>query len=252
MNNIRLVAVDDSESFLSSISEYFRSHAVIDVVKKFTSSEESLNYLLNKSNEYDLILLDLIMPGKDGVYILEELKKHNINKKVIVTSSYENELLMKSIAFYKVDYYYLKPLSLVSLERRIIDIFKQKDKMVTKNKDLQCVITDVLHSLGMPSHIKGYQYIRESIYLMYNEPNYMGSITKALYPEVANRFQTTSTRVERAIRHAIEVSWTRGDYEMMENYFGNSVDFEKSKPTNSEFISTVADRLRLNDYKFTI
>ena len=107
-------------------------------------------------------------------------------------------------------------------------------------------ITSLLHSLGIPSHIKGYNYIRDSIDLMYNHPSMIGAITKELYPEIANRYDTTASRVERAIRHAIEVSWNRGDYDVMESLFGNSVDYDRAKPTNSEFIATLADKLRLD------
>ena len=107
-------------------------------------------------------------------------------------------------------------------------------------------MTKMLHSLGIPSHIKGYQYIRESILLIYRNPYIIGGITKELYPTVATKYKTTSSRVERAIRHAIEVSWNRGDYDYMEELFGHSVDYDRAKPTNSEFIATVADKLRLD------
>ena len=115
------------------------------------------------------------------------------------------------------------------------------------DKSLKGAITDMLHSLGIPSHIKGYSYIRDSISLMYKNPSMIGAITKELYPEVASMYDTTSSRVERAIRHAIEVSWSRGDYDLMESLFGHSVDYDRAKPTNSEFIATLADRLRLDN-----
>ena len=106
-------------------------------------------------------------------------------------------------------------------------------------------ISRLLHDLGMPSHIKGYQYIRDSIELMYNNPNVLGGITKEVYPFIADKYNTTPSRVERAIRHAIEVSWTRGDYDLMEEIFGHSVDFDRAKPTNSEFLATIADKLSI-------
>ena len=141
----------------------------------------------------------------------------------------------------------LKPYSYESLESHITSIANSKRKsLVINDKDLKQAITSLLHSLGIPSHIKGYMYIRDSISLMYNNPAMIGAITKELYPEIAERYDTTSSRVERAIRHAIEVSWNRGDYDVMEDLFGSSVDYDRAKPTNSEFIATLADKLRID------
>ena len=133
------------------------------------------------------------------------------------------------------------------LEKRILGVESINEEMAeTKNNKIELAISKLLHSLGIPSHIRGYQYIRESIYMMYENPDMIGGVTKCIYPEVAIRYDTTASRVERAIRHAIEVSWARGDYELMDELFGHSVDFDRSKPTNSEFIATLADNLRLN------
>ena len=133
-------------------------------------------------------------------------------------------------------------------------MFKEKDtKSLDMNyNNLQLSITKVLHELGIPSHIKGYQYIREGVSIVYNNPEKIGGITKELYPELANKFDTTVSRVERAIRHAIEVSWNRGDWDLMEEIFGHSVDIDKAKPTNSEFIVTVADKLKLERNKIGV
>ena len=122
------------------------------------------------------------------------------------------------------------------------------NSLIVKDKDLKQAITTLLHSLGIPSHIKGYLYIRDGIDLMYNHPSMIGAITKELYPEIAQKYDTTTSRVERAIRHAIEVSWSRGDYDLMEEIFGHSVDYDRAKPTNSEFIATLADKLRLDHF----
>ena len=142
---------------------------------------------------------------------------------------------------------YLKPFNLSDLEDKILSVFDtQESKTINLyHSNLQISITKMLHELGMPSHIKGYQYIREGITMIYNDPNIIGGITKELYPELASKFDTTVSRVERAIRHAIEVSWNRGNWDYMEELFGHSVDIDKAKPTNSEFIVTVADKLRL-------
>ena len=130
-----------------------------------------------------------------------------------------------------------------NVNNKSIDVYKN---------NLQISITKILHELGVPSHIKGYQYIREGIYIIYENPEVIGGITKELYPDIATKFETTVSRVERAIRHAIEVSWNRGNWDLMEEIFGHSVDIDKAKPTNSEFIVTVADKLRLEFHQGTI
>lgn len=246
--NINVLIIDDNSSMVNKMLEYFSSHAVIKVVKAINNGKDGLEYILNHKNEYDLILMDIIMPEVDGITILEEMQKNNINKNVIILTSYKKESTIKLISEYNVDYYMLKPIDLKTLEKRIVDLVIPTNNSVPEGKDnkIEVAISKLLHSLGIPSHIRGYQYIRESIYMMYQNPDMLGGITKTIYPEIANRFDTTASRVERAIRHAIEVSWARGDYELMEEIFGHSVDYDKSKPTNSEFIVTLADNLRLN------
>ena len=196
------------------------------------------------------------MPNKDGIYVLEEMKKRGINKPVIVSTSYNSDAMIRKVSEYGVEYFLLKPYELSDLEKRIIESLKKEEKE-TKNinlyhNNLQISVTKILHDLGVPSHIKGYQYIREGIILLYNNPDMIGGITKELYPEIADKFDTTVSRVERAIRHAIEVSWNRGDWDLMEEIFGHSVDIDKAKPTNSEFIVTVADKLRLEYRKMSV
>ena len=157
--------------------------------------------------------------------------------------------VIKKCAEVGVSYYMLKPFRYEDLESHIISAMTAKDNsLIVKDKDLKQAITTLLHSLGIPSHIKGYLYIRDGIDLMYNHPSMIGAITKELYPEIAQKYDTTTSRVERAIRHAIEVSWSRGDYDLMEEIFGHSVDYDRAKPTNSEFIATLADKLRLDHF----
>mgnify|MGYP000892903784 FL=1 len=177
------------------------------------------------------------------------MKKRNIYKPVIISTSYNSDEMIRRVSEYGVHYFLLKPYELSDLENRILEASNVREKE-NKNiniyhNNLQISVTKILHELGVPSHIKGYQYIREGILLIYNNPEIIGGITKELYPEIANKYDTTVSRVERAIRHAIEVSWNRGDWELMEEIFGHSVDIDKAKPTNSEFIVTVADKLRL-------
>ena len=192
------------------------------------------------------------MPNKDGLYVLEQMKQNNIDKNVIVATSYNTMEVIREVSEYGVNYYVLKPFDLCDLEKRILDIYNknyEKKAIDINHSNLQVNITKILHELGIPSHIKGYQYIREGIGIIYERPETIGGITKELYPELANKFDTTVSRVERAIRHAIEVSWYRGSWDMMEEIFGHSVDIDKAKPTNSEFIVTIADKLRLDNHK---
>ncbi len=246
MNKIRVLMIDDNVSLIEMVKEYFHDNSKIEVTLSSNDGEDGLNKILNEDN-YDIILLDLVMPNKDGLYVLEELKKRKLEKNIIVETSYNEPKVIRKVSEYGVNYYLLKPFDLMSLEEKILDVFNtSNDKNISLyHSNLQISITKMLHELGMPSHIKGYQYIREGITMIYNDPNIIGGITKELYPELASKFDTTVSRVERAIRHAIEVSWNRGSWDYMEELFGHSVDIDKAKPTNSEFIVTVADKLRL-------
>ncbi len=247
MSKIRILMIDDNVNLIEMVREYFKDHNKIELTIESHDGEDGLNKILNSADNYDVILLDLIMPVKDGLYVLEELKKRGIEKNIIVETSYNEPKIIRKVSEYGVNYYVLKPFNLSDLEDKILSVFDtQESKTINLyHSNLQISITKMLHELGMPSHIKGYQYIREGITMIYNDPNIIGGITKELYPELASKFDTTVSRVERAIRHAIEVSWNRGNWDYMEELFGHSVDIDKAKPTNSEFIVTVADKLRL-------
>lgn len=249
MEKTRLLVIDDNEALVDMIEEYFSSNELINIAFKAYTGEEGINLIEKNLNDYDVIILDLIMPKKDGIYVLEEMKKRNIYKPVIISTSYNSDEMIRRVSEYGVHYFLLKPYELSDLENRILEasnVHEKENKNINiYHNNLQISVTKILHELGVPSHIKGYQYIREGILLIYNNPEIIGGITKELYPEIANKYDTTVSRVERAIRHAIEVSWNRGDWELMEEIFGHSVDIDKAKPTNSEFIVTVADKLRL-------
>ena len=256
MNNIKVLVVDDNVMLVNMIREYFSDHANINVCLEAHDGVEALKLIKEKQSDYDVVIMDLIMPKKDGLDVLEEMKKNNINKKVIVMTSYNTDEVIRKTSLYGINYFILKPFELSDLERRIINCF---DNISINNKtidifhnNLQISVSKILHELGVPSHIKGYQYIREGIMLIYDNPDFIGGITKELYPDIARTFSTTVSRVERAIRHAIEVSWNRGNWDLREEIFGHSVDIDKAKPTNSEFIVTVADKLRLDYCKNAI
>ena len=242
-NAYRLVVIDSDQETTNQLQNYFSSHAVMNVVRIFNNGKEGLNYVINNQGSYDAIIMDLILPEMDGISILEELKRHNVKKKIVILSAYRDNNVLKNLSNYSVNYYMLKPYSLESLELRIKDIMVSDDEKYLP--DTQKTISKMLHTLGVPSHIKGYIYIREGINIMIESSEMVGGITKEIYPEIAKKYNTTSSRVERAIRHAIEISWNRGDYDTMEEIFGHSVDYDKAKPTNSEFIATIADHLRL-------
>lgn len=190
--------------------------------------------------------MNIVLPKLDGLEVLRYMKENNINKKIMVITSCNSETTIKEATELGVDYYILKPYSIESVKNKIKRLSEEKEVSKTDNV-LQQRITYILHELGVPSHLKGYYYIREGISLIYDDPSLIGAITKALYPKIANEFGTKPSRVERAIRHAIEVSWNRGNWNLMEELFGYSVDIDKAKPTNSEFVVTVADKLKIDD-----
>ena len=253
MEKIRVLMIDDNIELVSMIKEYFNNHASIEVVLEANDGEQGISIAKKNQQDYDVILLDLIMPKKDGLSVLEDLRRENIDKKVIVLTSYNAQDMIRKVSELGVNYFILKPFELSDLERRIEDCGDDRNynnaSIDIYHNNLQISITKILHELGIPSHIKGYQYIREGIMILYERPEVIGGITKELYPDIAGKFDTTVSRVERAIRHAIEVSWNRGDWDLMEEIFGHSVDIDKAKPTNSEFIVTVADKLRLEYQK---
>jgi len=256
MKKINVLMIDDNENLVEMVKEYFKNDEVVKINLVSYNGLEGIEVIEKEQDNYDLILLDLIMPKKDGMYVLEEMKKRNIHKKVIVATSYNSGEIIRKTSEYGVYYFILKPFELDDLHQRILEAFK-KNESNGKNIDihynnLQISITKVLHELGIPSHIKGYQYIREGISIVYERPEIIGGITKELYPELAGKFDTTVSRVERAIRHAIEVSWNRGSWDLMEEIFGHSVDIDKAKPTNSEFIVTIADKMKLEGNKIGV
>lgn len=244
--NMRIVVVDDNEALIRSVKEYFKDSDVISVTRGFVNGREAVDYLVNNPNEYDLIMLDLILTHYDGLRIIEELNNHEISKKIMVLSSFKDDFTIRRCQSLGADYYMLKPIDMDIVKDRIYDLIKDKDEVnVIKTSKMESDVSTLLHELGIPTHIRGYQYIREGVLILYAE-DITCSVTKDVYPIIAEKYQTTSSRVERAIRHAIEISWTRGDIALIENLFGNSIDFDRSRPTNSEFLSTLADKFKLD------
>ena len=244
MDKKKILVVDDNVSFTRLISSYFDNSDSLEIKYVAKDGEEGLNYI-KTHDDIDIILLDLVMPKSDGITLLENLKTDKINKDIIVMTSFNSDNIIRKVSGYGIKYLMLKPFDMKALESKIISVLDSNLIDDMGNNNLKIRLTKLLHELGVPSHIKGYEYIREGIMLLYNDPSIIGGITKELYPEIANKFNTSVSRVERAIRHAIEVSWNRGDIDLMEEVFGHSVDYDKAKPTNSEFIVTIADKLKL-------
>ena len=251
MEKIKVIMIDDNVSLVDMVKEYFKGNENIEIYKEAHNGLDGIKLIEEEKGNFDVVLLDLIMPQKDGLYVLQQIKEKELDCNVIVETSYNAQDVIRQVSEYGVSYFILKPFDLEDLKTRIVDVYNTKNKtgknINLKQNNLQISITKILHELGIPSHIKGYQYIREGIGIIYDRPETIGGITKELYPELANKFDTTVSRVERAIRHAIEVSWNRGDWDLMEEIFGHSVDIDKAKPTNSEFIVTIADKLRLDN-----
>ena len=191
----------------------------------------------------DVVVLDLVLPNLDGLSLLTHLRAKNASSRVIVISAICNDQVLMECAELGTTYFMQKPFDPPLLVQRI----RQGTQLAAAEPEpsLESVVTDVIHEIGVPAHIKGYQYLREAILLTIDDMDIINSVTKVLYPEVARKFNTTPSRVERAIRHAIEVAWDRGDIETLQKFFGYTVSNIKGKPTNSEFIAMIADCLSL-------
>lgn len=244
---MKIVVVDDNEAVIRSVKEYFKESENISVTRGFVNGKEAVDYLVNNPNEYDFIMLDLILTHYDGLRIIEELNNRGIKKTIMVLSSFKDDFTIRRCQALGASYYMLKPVDMDVVNTRILDLMKDKtDVNVVKTSNMESDISNLLHELGIPTHVRGYQYIREGVLLLYAGDSITCSVTKDVYPSIAKKYQTTSSRVERAIRHAIEISWLRGDITLMQDLFGNSIDFERSRPTNSEFLTTLADKFKLD------
>lgn len=208
--------------------------------------------LLGKIREErpQLVIMDFLMPGLDAIGVIHAVAQDASveNPLYIVTSSYTNPIIEREIGSAGVAYFALSPYDKNEMADRVLTLLSMKGKHFDSepiSNSLRMQVTDILHQIGVPAHIKGYHYLRDSILMAVEDPEIINAVTKQLYPSVAKRYNTTSSRVERAIRHAIEVAWDRGDIEVLQSYFGYTVSQIKGKPTNSEFISMIADKLRL-------
>ena len=249
---IKVVAIDDSKEITEGFREYFKNNEKIELIDTASDGVEGLELI--KAKKPDAVILDIVMPKLDGLGLLEKMSSENTNSKIIMYSAIGNDKVVQRTFSLGAQYYIMKPCAFSDIEQRILEactvspipasVMSATDTLITEN-NLESVITDIIHDIGVPAHIKGYSYLREAIGLCIKDDEFINSITKLLYPTVAKNFSTTSSRVERAIRHAIEVAWDRGNVDVLNSYFGYTIDNNRGKPTNSEFIAMIADKLRL-------
>ncbi|MCR4962334.1 MAG: sporulation transcription factor Spo0A [Firmicutes bacterium] len=247
---IKIVIVDDDKIFSSALEEYFSSLDNYQVCANAENGQKGLEYI--EKYHPDVVILDLVMPHLDGIGVLEALNANPLADMphIICITSFAQANLTKKAMELGVSYYMMKPFDLDTLEKRIRQITRVNEAEVItvgKTANLEVEVTRIIHQMGVPAHVKGYQYLRDAILLVTKEINLMGAVTKELYPMIAEKYNTTASRVERAIRHAIELAWDRGNVEMMNRYFGYTINIERGKPTNSEFIAMIADKLRMGD-----
>jgi two-component system response regulator (stage 0 sporulation protein A) len=202
-----------------------------------------------RSEEPDAVVLDMFLPSKDAIGILSGLKADGSVKlpAFIVMSGFDNAVMEREVIKAGAAYYILKPFDLSVLADRISMLTESKTAVRNEAEpDLEVIITDIIHQIGVPAHIKGYHYLRDAIIMSVEDTEMINAVTKRLYPTIAKKFMTTSSRVERAIRHAIEVAWDRGDVDILNSYFGYTIHSLRGKPTNSEFVAMISDRVRLS------
>ncbi len=240
-----VLLADASEEFRAMLQEAIEQAGEFTVTASTGDGREALN--LVEERKPDLLLLDVALPGLDGLGLLQALKdRETPMPKTIIISAFCGEKTLSDAEKLGVSYYLPKPCEPASLMERMRGIFENPSSPELRLYALKNTVTSVIHEIGVPAHIKGYQYLREAIIIAVNDMEVINAVTKVLYPAVAKRFGTTPSRVERAIRHAIEVAWDRGDLETLQKYFGYTVSNTKGKPTNSEFIAMIADRLMLS------
>ena len=264
---ITVLIADDNQEFARTLSKHIEQDDELEVIGMAKDGNEAVDLISNV--EPDIVLLDVIMPHLDGLGVLEKISTLDIQKRpmcIMLSAVGQDKITSRAITL-GAQYYVVKPFDMELLIKRIKDIkyykpeqfkplnlnskeIKQQYIEISPDKkrdeeSLEALVTNVIHEVGVPAHIKGYQYLREAIMMVVNDIDIINQITKYLYPNIAEKYKTTPSRVERAIRHAIEVAWGRGEQAIVENIFGYTISAAKGKPTNSEFIAMIADKLRL-------
>ena len=239
-----VLVADGSEEFCVQLSKVLQSGGY-QVVGTATDGQSAMEQLRAAAPE--VVVLDLMLPKVDGIAVLKSLPKEK-KPKLLLLAAFATDYLAGVAASVGADYLMLKPVQAQTVAERVGEIL-EADRTAAQRRtaepDIETMVTNVIHEIGVPAHIKGYQYLREAIIIAVGDMEVINAITKVLYPKVAKTFATTPSRVERAIRHAIEVAWDRGDLDTLQRFFGYTVSNTKGKPTNSEFIALIADRLQL-------
>ena len=254
----RILIADSNQDFCSLLTDLISAEKDMEVAAAADNGLDALALITELKP--DLVLLDLVLTKLDGIEVLRRLPETGAKPHVIVLSGFVNTKVVTACSSAGADFFLPKPCDTPVLLNRIrqlagtdrpampsggFDCRAVSAQQSRQDADLEAVVTDIIHEIGVPAHIKGYQYLREAIILTINDMDMINAVTKVLYPEVAKKFGTTPSRVERAIRHAIEVAWDRGDIETLQKFFGYTVSNIKGKPTNSEFIAMIADNLSL-------
>jgi two-component system response regulator (stage 0 sporulation protein A) len=246
---IKITIADDNKEFCELLKEFLQQQEDFELAGIAQNGLEALEMV--QEEKPDVLVLDVIMPHLDGIGVLEKINDGNIKQapKVIMLTAFGQESITQRAMELGADYYILKPFDFSVLSTRIRQLAggmrNSQYIAAAKPKNLDVAVTNIIHEMGVPAHIKGYHYLRDAILQVIDDVNLLGAVTKELYPMIAHKYQTTPSRVERAIRHAIELAWDRGNIEMMTKFFGYTINLQRGKPTNSEFIAMVADKLRI-------
>jgi two-component system response regulator (stage 0 sporulation protein A) len=247
---IKVAIADDNREFVGIVQEYLTQQVDFQLVGIAYNGEQILSIIEEKNP--DVVILDIIMPHLDGIGVLERLNTLSAKRpKIIMLTAFGQESITQRVVELGADYYILKPFNMDVLASRIrqlattITAQRPVVAQAIKARPVDVEVTNIIREIGIPAHIKGYQYLRDAIMMIITEIDLLGAVTKVLYPMIAEKYSTTPSRVERAIRHAIEVAWSRGNMDMINRLFGYTVKLEKGKPTNSEFMAMIADKLRL-------
>lgn len=248
-NNIKLIITEEASDF---------SHENLKILQSFnictTFCSKDGDELCNRirQEQPDVVLMDSFMTRLDAIGVMRNIKRQNLKAPIfIVFSSFHSPVLEREIMYAGATYFVLKPYNMTEMCENITGLVKKNKENALSNTisfdsfGIELKVTEILHEIGVPAHIKGYHYLRDSIIMSVEKPEIINAVTKQLYPSVAKKYDTTSSRVERAIRHAIEVAWDRGDLDVLNSYFGYTIHNDRGKPTNSEFIAMISDRLRL-------
>ena len=267
---IRVVIADDNRDFVEILREYIISQEDMLLAGVAYNGNDALDMI--QKEEPDVVVLDIIMPHLDGLGVMEKIDNVSKKPRVIILTSFGQENMTQRAVQLGADYYILKPFDLETLGKRIRQLVGTnetsssgyttsskafvttgdqvnltKSTAVRTVKTVEVEVTKMIQQMGVPAHVKGYQYLRDAIVSVIKEVSLLGAVTKELYPMIAKKYNTTPSRVERAIRHAIELAWDRGNIEFMNKFFGYTINVDRGKPTNSEFIAMVADKLRISD-----